>query len=282
MNNKKRDMNFELLRIIAMFLIISSHYILHSSILEKLEVFSTNYFIIEIIRAITRISVNLYVLITGYYMIKSMSKVKRIFTLWTTVEFYSILFLIIIIIIQGMPGVKDIIKSIMPISSGKYWFATVYVALYMLIPFINKLLNSLSKKQYQILVMILFILLVGIRTVFNSNPYIDGRIGENLLWITFLYIVGGYIRLYFDKKVNKKLCLSIVIINTILIVIARFISLKYLGKEFGRLLDFSNIINFTSTICLFLYFKEVQIKNEWANRIIGKIAPLTFRYLYYS
>lgn len=282
MSNKKRDMNFELLRIISMFLIISSHYILHSGILEKLEIFSANYFIIEIIRAMTRISVNLYVLITGYYMIKSRTKIKRILNLWTTVEFYSIIILILIIIIQGIPSIKDIIKCIMPISSGKYWFATVYVALYLLIPFINKLLKNLTKRQYQILVIILFSILVVMKTIFNSNPYIDDRNGESLIGIIYLYIVGGYIRLHFDKIANRKLCLAVVIASPLLIVIFRAISLKYFGKSFGRLLDFSNIINFTSTICLFLYFKEMQIKKNWANNMIGNIAPLTFRYLSYS
>ena len=75
MEKQKRDMNFELLRIVSMILIISSHYIIHSTILDEVEQFSFNYFFIEIIRALTRISVGLYVLITGYYMIKSKIKI---------------------------------------------------------------------------------------------------------------------------------------------------------------------------------------------------------------
>ena len=108
---KERDMNFELLRIISMILIVGSHYIVHGKILENVEIFSTNYFIAEFIRVFTRVAVNLYVLITGYYMINSKAKVKKVFNLWTIIEFYSVAILIIAILAGEKTGLKQIIKS---------------------------------------------------------------------------------------------------------------------------------------------------------------------------
>lgn len=78
MENKKRDMNYELLRIISMILIICAHYITHSHIMEDVDIYSFNYFILEIIMASTRISVGLYILITGYYMVTSKMKLKKL------------------------------------------------------------------------------------------------------------------------------------------------------------------------------------------------------------
>ncbi len=276
MEKKSRDMNFELLRIISMLLIISSHYIIHSGILETLNIFTFNYFFIDFVRALSRISVGLYVLITGYYMVKSKIKVKKLFNTWTIVLFYSLIMCLISILIKENVGIKGIIKSFMPISSGLYWFATVYVALYTLAPFINILVNRISKNQYKILLIILFLYLVIDKTIFIGNNYIDARNGESLIWFVFLYLVAGYIRLYLKMQINKKLLIGITIIIPLIIVLLRFLSIKYFDKSLLSLFNFSNILNFTSLICFFLYFREIKIKNEKINNIIGKIAPLTF------
>lgn len=274
--NKKRDMNFELLRIISMILIISSHYIIHSGILDTIDKFSINYFFIDFIRALSRISVGLYVLITGYYMVKSKIKIKKLFNTWMIVIFYSVFMCILSLLLKQDVGMKGILKSLLPVSSGLYWFATVYIAIYTLAPFFNILINKINKKQYIILLFILFMYLVVDKTIFTDNRYIDARDGESFIWFAFLYLVAGYIRLYFNKHVNKKICISIILLVSIIIVLLRFLSMKFIGKELERLLYFSNILNFVSLISLFLCFKDVQIKNQKINNIIGKISPLTF------
>lgn len=272
---KKRDLNFELLRIISMILIISSHYVGHSGILEQVKTGTFNYYFINFILVAARISVNLYVLITGYYMINSKAKVKKLFNTWLVVEFYSIILLFISMINIKTVSFKEIVKALLPISSCFYWFATVYVALYVLTPFINKALKNLNKKQYQILMSILFIMLVLEKSIFNSNIHIDVN-GESLIWFIYLYIVAGYIRLHYNKKVNKKLCFIVTLITPFIITAIRVISDMYFGKRMDALLNFSNILNFISTVCLFLYFKDVNIKNEKINNIIAKISPLIF------
>ena len=273
---KKRDMNFELLRIISMILIISSHYIIHSDILDTIDKFSVNYFFIDYIRALSRISVGLYILITGYYMVKSKIKIKKLFNTWAIVVFYSIFMCIVSLLLKQDVGMKGILKSLLPVSSGLYWFATVYIALYTLAPFFNILVNKISKKQYIILLFILFIYLVIDKTVFANNKYIDERNGESFIWVAFLYLVAGYIRLYFDKHINKKIGISITLLVPVVIVILRFLSMKLINKNLERLFDFCNIFNFISLISLFLCFKDIKVKNEKVNNIIGKIAPLTF------
>lgn len=259
-----------------MILIVGYHYIYHGGILDSLEELSFNYIIIDYLRIVTRMAVGLYVLITGYYMVNSKVKIKKIFNIWTMVVFYSIAMLVASMCVRNDIGIKDVIKSIFPISSGLYWFATTYVALYILSPFINKLIQKLSKKQYFILITILFVLLVVIRTIFNSNWYIDGGNGESLIWFVFLYVLAGYIRLHYNKKINKLIYLLIAFIIPIFVTVLRGFALKYLGNEVERLLDYTNILNFIPMICLFLYFREIKIKNGLFNRIIEKVAPLTF------
>ncbi len=274
---KQRDMNFELLRIIAMLLIVALHYITHSGLEKRLELYSFNYLFINSMKALAMISVNLYVLITGYYMIKSKIKIKKVVYIWGLTLFYSIVMLIISIIFGRKLQIAAIMKSFMPFSSGIYWFVTAYIALYILVPFINKLLLNLNKKQYQLLLIILFIIIVVIKSIFPDNTYIEPSVnGNHVSWLIYVYMLGGYVRLHWNRKINKKICLMAPLFIAIFIAIVRTISGKYFGRNMERLLQSVNVLNFISMMCFFLYFKEVKIRNMKISNIIGKIAPTTF------
>lgn len=274
--SKNRETNFELLRIIAMLFIVGSHYVIHGQIQEIVRIGSFNQSFLGIIRFLAGIGVNLYVLITGYYMIFSKIKLKKTIKMWFSVVFYSLAILVIYKILGNNIGIKDVIKSIMPICSELYWFVTVYIAMYMLTPFINKLIKNLEKRQYLILITILFIFLVFIKTIFIDSTSIESQNGASLIWFIYLYLVAGYIRLYYKERFNKNIYLFGAILITIIVAIIRFISIKYLGKEMTRLITFNNIFAFIGTICIFIFFKNIKIQNRVCNKIIGIISPLTF------
>ena len=206
---KKRDMNFELLRIICMILIVASHCIMHSEIMKKVNLYTGNYYFLEFLIAFSKISVNLYILITGYYMVKSKFKTKKLISIWGITFFYSFCTLLICELIGQRVGKKVIIMNLLPFISGRYWFVTTYIGLYLLIPFINKLINNITKKQYELLVLVLFFMLVIAKTIFSSVNYLLPNSGDNLFWFCYLYIIGAYIRLYYDKKINKNFYLMI-------------------------------------------------------------------------
>ncbi len=278
MQTKQRDMNFELLRIISMLFIIALHYISHSGLEQRLESYSFNWVFIDFVKEISIIAVNLYVLITGYYMIKSNITVKKVVYIWTLTVFYSILLLIFSIILGRKLGIVAVIKAFLPFSSGIYWFVTAYIALYILLPFINKFLLSLSKKQYQLLLFILLLMIVVVKSIFPDNIYIEPSTkGNHLSWLIYVYMLGSYIRLWYDRKVMKKnICLLIPFLIALFVAIIRLISGKYFGISINRLLSAVNIFNFISMVCMFLYFRELQIKNVKVNYIISKISSTTF------
>ena len=274
---RQRDMNFELLRIISMLFIIALHYIEHSRLVEKIEMYSFNYIFIDAVRALAMIAVNLYVLISGYYMIQSKIKIKKVIYIWALTLFYSIIMLIASIFLGRRQQIVTIIKALLPFSAGIYWFVTAYMALYILIPFLNKLLLNLSKKQYQLILIILFGIIVVVKSIFPDNNYIEPSVnGNSVSWLIYVYMLGGYIRLQWNRKINKKLCLIIPLCIAILIAIVRAILGKYFGINMNQLLQSVNVLNFISMLCFFLYFKEVKIRNEKINNIIGKMVASTF------
>lgn len=91
-----RQSNMECLRILAMFLLVLSHmpqyidYPIYDSWL-----LSSQDFILRIFRAFGRVGTNIFVLLTGYFSIKSSFKLSSLLKLWSITLFYSILFFIL-------------------------------------------------------------------------------------------------------------------------------------------------------------------------------------------
>ena len=94
---KKRIPNFEIIRVLAMYFIVVWHFIRHGLLQDSVETYCfdlvgfLNFSLMHLIMIITVMAVNLYVLITGYFMIQSKPKWNKIPHLWLQVFIYSIL-----------------------------------------------------------------------------------------------------------------------------------------------------------------------------------------------
>lgn len=151
---KNRESQFELLRILAMVLIIIHHYAIHGGILEA-EVRTTNKYVAVLIYSFGQVAVNVFILITGYFLIDSKFKIKKLFKLIFQVLFYTISVLILYIIFKGIPNWYTVKTCLFPITSGTYWFITSYVCLYCLSPFLNILIKNLNKENHRTIIILL-------------------------------------------------------------------------------------------------------------------------------
>lgn len=88
----KRLSNIELLRVVSMLLIIATHFWGHGIDLAAIEPFTLPYYFGWFIKGISYVSVNIYVLISAFFLCKSKFRVSKLLVLWLEIEFYSILF----------------------------------------------------------------------------------------------------------------------------------------------------------------------------------------------
>lgn len=145
-HNTRRSVNFDLLKVMAMFSIIVIHYYTHYVFkVHPYFAVSTdyltpplvlNYIFSEIFYLFSHIAVNCYVLVTGYFMIDKSFKLSRLSLLWIKVFFYSVaIFLIFVYFGLEKWNVGSMNKVLFPITSQMYWFITNYVALLILLPY---------------------------------------------------------------------------------------------------------------------------------------------------
>ena len=274
---KERQLNFEVLRIISMFLIVIFHYSDWGGLIH-IENSTANRLLGDFINIGGRLGVNLFILISGYFLIESKFKVKKLLKLGFEILFYSV-FLTIIALVFKMNniGVKQIIKAFLPISYNFYWFATTYIVMYILSPFINKLVNNISKEQHKILLIILLVITSAIPTILiNSNIATS-----NLMWFICMYVVSAYIRKYDIQsfKTNKTyLIISIILVIAMFGISVFSFEIKNYIPFVKKLEIYFNRMNMLPmlmlSISIFMYFKNKEIYK--GRKIISILASSSF------
>lgn len=276
----KRDSNIELLRIIAIGLIVFYHLSINTGILDGNNV--TIGMILGILGGIGgKIGVIAYVLITGYFSAGKPFKAKKIFILWLQLFCYSVGFMIVFNFILGQSiGTFDIIKNFFPLAYNHYWFVSVYLYMMLLSPFLNKFIESVSHEYYKKCLVILTFILIIMPSIFYSNELMkDLQIGTELLIFMYLYLLGGYIKKYGIKffenhtKRNVLLIVGCYVLLTLMVVLIKSSSISDLWNlVFGYFRDMYSIWILVPAIALFCIFKDMKLKY---NKVINYFASIS-------
>jgi len=282
--SKKRNSTIELLRIISLFLIILGHFDYHSRWDFDPSQFNVIESSVHTLWIGGKLGVNLFVLISSYFLIKSEFKLKSLVNTWLTSYFYALIIFIISILFKIIKfNVKDLIKIIFLTSSGYInWFVTAYIIMYLLSPFMNVILNNLSRRQFNKLIIILLIFFSLSKMVFN-NPSI-GTNGNDAVWLLVVYCCGSYIRI-FENQISDELKNTyiwlIFTVSTLISIISVFL-LDYISVLFKlhneeyvyeRFISGYSLFQLISAICLFIIFLRMK---SFYNSMVNKIASTTF------
>ena len=269
-----RDSSLEVLRIIAMILIVLHHLSVHwwfyfdTTYLHLPEIW------LNIIAIWWTIWNNIFVLISWYFLIKSDFSwgkfVKKLLKLVLEVSFYSfMLYIICVWFITWFSNIslKWIIDSITPFNN--YRFFDAYILLYLLVPFLNKWLLQLSASKHCILIILLMLMNIVMLNFLYSER-------SNLFWFITVYVISSYIRLYWSKMPIKScifysifssfIAVSIVLLKRLSITGFEAVTTVHQYKNY-------NIFLFASALFLFLAFTKIKIKN---NKNINMLASAAF------
>ncbi|RKI84031.1 acyltransferase [bacterium 0.1xD8-71] len=285
--NGKRQANFELLRIVAMFMIITLHYLVKGSVAVPFAESDSgvNYFA-WLIEAFCIVAVNCYVLISGYFMVESVWKPGRVVSLLCQVLFYALLIPCVMIGTGMTPGrnlgIYDWIACVLPIETEHYWFATSYLLLYLFAPFLAAGIRQLEKRQLRIVLGLLLCFFSLGKTIVPVKLVTD-QYGYSFGWFLCLFVMAGYIRKYGIAWLEKKFHAVLVYVSASLLIWGTSLLSHRLA---GRIDAFSYYENMPYTynhlfclagaVALFYVFKNSQVKEGRAADIICMLAPYTF------
>lgn len=273
---KERNSNIELYRIIVMLLIVMHHYVVNSGLLD--EMFKTplapESIFLYLFGMWGKTGINCFVLITGYFMCKSSISLRKFVKLLLQIELYNILFGCIFLYTGHISlSVSSLIQIVNPIPSVNTGFTSCFLLFYLFIPFLNILLNNLSKSQHLLLV----ILCLGIYTMLGTVPWIS-VILNYITWFCILYVVASYIRLYGIWRSEDKMFWGGASLVLIIISVLSVLMMLSWGISSGVRLDWSLVMFFVSdsnkllaflvSISTFMFIKNIHIRqSKWINTI---------------
>lgn len=282
--HKARQSNIELLRIISMLLIISYHYVYHSGyVFESLTV---NSFIVKAFYMFGELGVNLFVLITGYFMINGKFSFKKLIRLVLEVEFCNILVITTASMLKIVTFNSFIgsLYLLFPIIFPKYWFVTAYILLYCFSPFLNILLKNMNKKTYKKFLVVEILIYSLIPTIFGvllnttESPFL--LYYSRFIWFLIIYSIGAYINMY-QINIFKKMKTSIKYAIIGMGVMFLSIPVIYKLKSIFGFLEMVDVAYFwppntipmlITSVAVFEVFLKIKIK---PNKVINKIASTT-------
>ena len=218
-------------------------------------------------------AINIFTLITGYFMVKNNPTVRKILKIVLETVFYVYGFYIIFLITGYEPfSVKEVIKQLLflPLEVGNLYTGSM-IAMMIFIPFCNMLIKAISKKQYQILLSLLLIYFTVLASFLKNDNF------DFVFWMLTMYFIGGYIRLYSGKIDNLKVGVVCSVVSIVAMIVS-IILIDFIGNRIGItdayyfLSDANKILAVTTSISVFIMFKNLKINYK----IINILASTTF------
>lgn len=276
---KNRSSNIELLRIIAALFVLSYHTVNATIDINALEL-PSRFIMTGLFFGMGRISVNIFVIISAWFLCKYNFKLERITNTWLSTIFYTVP-IAITFVYFGKADLVYLITNMFPVFFQPLWFITTYVFLLFLTPLLNLILSKYEKRKCRNMIIFLSVLFVLPLTFL---PRVRGAFYSEVGWFCVLYLITGYLRIYQPLKIvnNKKICLLVFIISYLFIISWYILYYDVPYKFLSNYLEFAGIthasfLNFTSSLpsffasfSFFFLFKNMNITK--LNNVINYIS----------
>ena len=258
-----RDSNMELLRIVAMLLIMVVH--ANFRALPKPDAVAiaanpSSAFLQFMAEGFSIVGVNVFVMLSGWYGIRP--RMVRFAELVFQLLFFGVVCMGIEWIVTGQMPPKSI-STIMLLNPGNYWFVKTYIALYLFSPVLNSFVEYASRRQFEYTLTSVFgfVFLYGWLT--EATDWL--RAGYSLPWFVSLYLLARYMRVHrpWVTRFRRAIDLGIYLGTAVFLTVAVFVLRHYnLG---GMLYFYTSPVVVIGAMYLLLFFSKLKLKSAFIN-----------------
>ena len=264
---KIRNSNIELLRIIAMIMILGLHVNFLAIGIPSLGdtiSFPVTSFIRFFTENLCIVGVNIFVLISGWFGINY--KTKGLCNFLFQSLFFSLILFIPFVLAEKIDINRINIMSSFLLYKNAYWFVWAYIILYILAPILNAFIEKSDKQTFK-RVLILFFIIQTIVSIFTNVGFY--KAGYDPLSFIGLYLLARYYRLHTENN-GKYIYLFIFILCTLLNTLACFLP-PFIGKGNSTIVSigstYTNPLNIIGALSLLLFFTKLNFKSKTVNYI---------------
>ena len=184
----------DVLKTLSMFMVVVLHLV--SGVMGTAEGHVLPYWTATALQVGTYCCVNCFGLATGYLMTGRKARYRKLLPMWLTVTFYcGIGLLLKKYVLHDTIYLTTLLQAVFPVSASVYWYFTAYFCLYLFMPFLNQLVEVMSRQQHRNLLVVGFILFcipqVANVTRLHATDIVGLNEGYGMFWLMYLYFLGA-------------------------------------------------------------------------------------------
>lgn len=285
---KKRMTNLELLRCLAMMMVVVLHYLGKGGLLPGLSGADLNGTGVAAWLAETFciVAVNVYMFISGYFLSTSTFKLSRLLQLWFQVWCYSVVFGVLAALTGAVTEVPVdthyFLTLMFPVSMGHYWFMTAYIFLYLLTPVLGRAIRAMTKQQLQLTIVSLLVVFSLTKSVLPLRLEMDSQ-GYDCLWYVCVFMSAAYVRRFGLPRMNKAWKGMLLYVGGCMLIFGGTMALRWvylstgsLGRMLNMCMEYNHIFTFLAALGLFMAFLNIKLPEKGiVTSVIEKTAPYT-------
>lgn len=175
-----------------MTIILLHHAVVHSGILSFVDnaPLSINSLLLAFIGIGGKIGVNIFFIITGYFVVKQNVRLSKILQIAVEIIFYNLLGLLIYSIPTDTFSMKMLLRSFFPLFTDRGGFIDTWVFVYIMAPFLNRAIHSCSRRDALIMLGILYFYF----SILSLGK--DNYMYSYFSWGITMYLTGAFLRLH--------------------------------------------------------------------------------------
>lgn len=257
-----RQSNIELLRIVAMFMVMMLHVNNTALGLPTVEDANT-----AILPTFTRIffellsigSVNVFVLISGWFGIRFSWKSLTTFIFQCIFITWGML-LGMVCFGFGTLTLHNVYVNLFVY----FWFVQAYLGLYLLAPALNLLIEKNKRRHSQI---IIGLFLLELFYDFLSPSDLLFKAGYSTMHFVLLYMIARYVKLYGIFWFVQKWSFCLFLLTVVGGSVVQFIGIQHGITSIFRIGVYSSPVIVFAALCLLLSFVKLNLQSNFVNKV---------------
>ncbi len=269
----------DLIRIIAVFSVLSVHFFLNTNFYQ-MEIDSSFFYYLAIVgRTLFMICVPLFMILTGYLMSnKTLSKKYYKGITKTLIVYFLLSFVAWLFRVYHMEQDIDLWQFVcgtLNCSIIEYsWYMEMYFGFFLMIPFLNLIYNGLKNKKEKVVLLVTFLSLTSLPSLINDIVNILPDYWIMTYPVTY-YFIGAFIREFGVKIKKRYIFLTFVIC---LFAFGGFNFYRSCGQNFewGSYCNWFGFENIIDTVLVFAFINNLNLEKLplFVKKCLGKISNL--------
>ena len=290
-----RNSALDVIRIFAFICVVSVHFFLNSGFYDE-PIAGHTMFLMVCMRNFFMVCVPLFMMLSGY-LLKDKTPCRSYYSkIFQTLGIY----LLASIACAGYKMITDTesfslagsVLGVFGFYTARYsWYVEMYIGLFLLIPFINKMYNGESQRTKKLLITVLLVLtalpsILNIWQLFNPSWWLHPSNSQNYdfivpdYWLALYpityYFIGAYLR---DHPLKLKRTANLFLIFALFVIAGLFNYYRSYGSTFvdGPWSEYRSVFVTGQSVLIFLYIQGMKLSHlgQKAKTALKKLSSYT-------